>query len=211
MENSFIENRTSAEARGMRVRFIRDNLLTLTREKFCEHSNITSQSLKGWELGWGNGLTIKAAEKIVKRAKKLNVYCTYSWLMHGIGREATYLTNDLNLNEHDDDHLAHELLLFKEQHGALVSMVSDDAMAPLLCAGNYVGGITVKNIDIAVGKECILTDDNDDIYIRILKKGDEAGHYNLCCLNQDAAWANKEIKNISIKIAAPIVFIRKTT
>ncbi len=209
MENLFIENHSCREARGIRIRFIRDNLLALTREKFCEHTDITLQSLKGWELGWGGGLTVKGAEKIVKRAKELNVSCTCSWLMHEIGREAVCFTNDLDINNHLDEHIAKELLLFKEQHNAIVSIVSDDAMAPMLCAGNYVGGIAVNNIEVAVGKECILTDDNGKIYIRILKKGDEPGLYNLCSLNSNLILANDAIKNVSVQIAAPIVFIRK--
>jgi len=72
-----------------------------------------------------------------------------------------------------------------------------------------VGGVIVNNIENAIGKECILVDDNNDIYIRILKHGDEPDLYHLHCLNQNASLIKKEIKNISIKIAAPIIWIRK--
>ena len=63
MNNSLINNLSSSEARGRRIRFIREHLLSLTREEFCRESNITAQSLKGWELAWGGGLSQQGAEK----------------------------------------------------------------------------------------------------------------------------------------------------
>ena len=209
MKNPFIENPSSAEVRGKRIRFIRDHLLRLTRDLFCEQTDITLPTLKGWELGWGGGLTLQGADKIVQRVKQLNVYCSSTWLMHGVGREAVYLTKDVDIQEHDEHHIAKELLLFRERDNSIEAIVKDEGMTPLLYPGNFVGGIKVNNIKQAVGKECILVDDNHDIYIRILKEGDKPGLYNLCCLNQIAPVLKKEIKNISIKIAAPIVFIRK--
>lgn len=209
MKNSLIESPSSAEARGKRIRFIRDHLLSLTREEFCESGIITLPALKGWELAWGGGLTQQGAEKIVKRAKQLNVYCSDSWLMHGIGREAIYLTKDLYIHESDENHIAKELLLFREIPNSIDAVVKDDGMTPILSQGNYVGGIVVNNIEDAIGKECILVDDNNDIYIRILKHGDEVDRYHLQCINQNVMLVKKEIKNISIKIAAPIIWIRK--
>jgi hypothetical protein len=209
MKNSLIDSPSSAEARGKRIRFIRDHLLSLTRDEFCENTDITLPALKGWELAWGGGLTQQGAEKIVKRAKQLKVYCSDSWLMHGIGREAVYLTKDLDIQESDENHIAKELLLFRELPNSIDAVIKDDGMTPVLYPGNYVGGVIVNNIKNAIGKECILVDDNNDIYIRILKHGDKPDLYHLHCLNQNASLVKKEIKNISIKLAAPILWIRK--
>ena len=209
MKNSLVDTPSSAEARGKRIRFIRDHLLSLTRVEFCENIDITLPALKGWELAWGGGLTPQGAEKFVKRAKQLNVYCSEAWLMHGIGREAVYITKDLDIQESDENHIAKELLLFRELENSLDAVCKDDGMIPIIYPHNYVGGVICQNIDNAVGKECILVDDNNDIYIRILKHGDTPGFYNLCCHNPHATLAKQEIKNISIKIAAPIIWIRK--
>ena len=209
MKNSLIDSPSSAEARGKRIRFIRDHLLSLTRDEFCENIDITLPALKGWELAWGGGLTQQGAEKIVKRAKQLKVYCSDSWLMHGIGREAIYLTKDLDIQESDENHIAKELLLFRELPNSIDAVIKDDGMTPILYPGNYVGGVIVNNIENAIGKECILIDDNNDIYIRILKHSDEPDLYHLHCLNKNATLVKKEIKNISIKVAAPIIWIRK--
>jgi hypothetical protein len=209
MKNSLLDNPSSIAARGRRIRFVRVHLLSLTRNDFCKNTDITLPALKGWELGWGGGLTQQGAEKIARRARQLNIYCSDSWLMHGIGREAIYLTKDLDIQESDEYHVAKELLLFRELENSIDAVVKDDAMIPFLYPGNYVGGIICKNIENAIGKDCIVIDDNDDTYIRILLKGDGPGFYNLCCLNQNAALVKKEIKNTTVKIAAPIIWIRK--
>lgn len=209
MSNPAIDNVSSPEARGKRIRFIREHLLSLAREEFCRDSNITAQSLKGWELAWGGGLSQQGAVKIVKRAKELNIYCTESWLIHGIGRNATPITKDLDIQEGDESHVAKELLLFRELQHSIDTVIKDDGMVPFLYPGNYVGGIIVSNIENAIGKECIIIADNDEIFVRILKHGEEPARYDLICFNEHPTLVKKEIKNTAIKFAAPIVWIRR--
>ncbi|SFM08387.1 helix-turn-helix domain-containing protein [Legionella jamestowniensis] len=207
--NPVLNNISSAEARGKRIRFIREHLLSLTREEFCLNSKFTVQSLKGWELAWGGGLSVPGAEKICKRAKELNIYCTESWLMHGIGRVATPLSKDLDMQEEDEAHIAKELLLFREIPHAIDTIIKDDGMIPFLYPGNYVGGIIVKNPETALGKECIVIVDDGEILVRILNPGCEQGRYNLTCINERSAFVKKEIRNVTIKYVAPIVWIRR--
>lgn len=209
MSDIAVENASSPEARGKRLRFIREHLLSLTREEFCRDANFTAQSLKGWELAWGGGLSQPGAIKIVNRAKSLNIYCTESWLMHGIGRAATPITKDLNIQDGDESHIAKELLLFREIQHSIDMVIKDDSMIPFLYPGNYVGGIIVSNIEKAIGKECIIITDNDEKFVRILRYGEEPARYNLVCLNEHTALVKKEIKNTAIKFAAPIVWIRR--
>lgn len=209
MKNPLLYDPSSPERRGKRIRFVRDRLLSLTRDEFCQDSDITSGAIKGWELGWGSGLTQQGAEKIARRAKQLNVYCSDSWLMHGIGREAIYLTKDLDIQEGDENHIAKELLLFSEINNSVNAIVKDDGMSPLLYPGNYVAGIICNKIESAIGKECIIVDDNSDMYIRTLQQGDNKGLFNLVCLNQNPNLVKKEMKNIAVKIAAPIIWIRR--
>lgn len=209
MSNPAIDDMSSPEARGKRIRFIREHLLSITREEFCRDSNITAQSLKGWELAWGGGLSQPGAVKVVTRAKQLNIYCTESWLMHGIGRTATPITKDLNIEDGDENHIAKELLLFRELEGSVDTVIKDDGMLPLLFPGNYVGGIIVKDIESAIGKECIIIADNDEIIVRVLKLGQEPNRYDLICLNKHTTLVKKTIENTAIKFAAPIIWIRR--
>ncbi|MCA0403915.1 MAG: hypothetical protein LCH30_08980 [Proteobacteria bacterium] len=208
MGNSVTENLSSPETRGKRIRFIREHLLSFTREDFCQNTNITVQSLKGWELAWGGGLSQQGAIKIVERAKTLNIHCTSAWLLHGIGRDAAKISKDMEPLE-DEPHIAQELLLFREIANSVDTIIKDDSMIPLFYPGNYVGGILVNNIENAIGKECIIIADNDEILVRTLKHGNESGRYNLVCFNEQPTLSKKEIKNIVIKFAAPIVWIRR--
>lgn len=57
MNNPVIDNVSSPESRGKRIRFIREHLLSFTREDFCRDCNFTAQSLKGWELAWEGVIT----------------------------------------------------------------------------------------------------------------------------------------------------------
>lgn len=209
MKKPIIENPSTPEARGNRIKLIRTHLLNQTREEFCKHSDIAAQSLKGWELAWGGGLSQLGAEKIVRHAKQLDIYCTVAWLLHGIGAPATHLSNDLEFQKPDDEHIAKELLVFREIPDSIDTLIQDDAMLPYLTPGTYVGGIIAKQIDMALGKDCIVIDDKNKLYVRVLKRGDNSNRYNLICLNQQAVLAKREIKNIKIKAAAPIIWIRK--
>lgn len=209
MSNTAVDNLSSPESRGKRIRFIREHILSLARDEFSRNANFTDQSLKGWELAWGGGLSQQGAIKIINRAKDLNVHCTEAWLMHGIGKAPVPITKDMDVQESDESHIAKELLLFRELQNSIDTIIQDDGMIPFLYPGNYVGGIIVKNIENAIGKECIIVAENNEILVRILKHGQEPARYDLVCLNEHAVLVTKEIKNTGIKFAAPIIWIRR--
>lgn len=209
-KHSIKTNPSSPEERGRRIQFIRKHLLGLSREKFCERPNfVIPHTLKSWELAWGSGLTEKGAGQIVERAKELGIYCTTAWLLYGIGREATRLTREIELSAAAEKQVAIELLAFREQPNTIDSIIADDAMIPFFYPGNYVGGIIVEDIEMAINKDCIIVDNNNDIYVRILKYGEEPGRYNLVSMNQHPNFAKKEIKNVLVKAVAPIVWLRR--
>lgn len=204
-------NLSSPEERGKRIQFIRKHLLALSREQFCEQGNqfVTTQTLKSWELAWGNGLTEKGAKQLVDYLRELKIYCTTAWLLHGIGRQATQLTKDLEYSEKFENQISKELLLFREQPNAIDTVIHDDAMVPLLYPGNYVGGIITDDIETAINKDCIIIDSDNNTYVRQLRYGDDPGRYNLISLNINSHFIKKEIKNMIVKTAAPIVWIRR--
>ena len=81
--------------------------------------------------------------------------------MHGVGRNAVQITKETwAIQEGDESHIAKELLLFRElPNWSIEAIVKDDAMIPILYPGNYIGGIIAKNIENAIGKECIIIDE----------------------------------------------------
>lgn len=202
------ERTTSPEERGKRVRYVRDHLLNLSRAEFCKHSDISNQSLKAWELAWGGGLTESGAKKFARQAEKLGVHCSPPWLLHGIGTQPAPANSKKNQHSsQEDEQIAKELLAFRETPNTIDTTVTDDAMKPLLSPGDYVGGI-LQNTDQSVSHPCIIIDTNDNLYTRILELGTEPNKFNLISLNEKTAQA-KEIRNIEIKQAAPIIWIRK--
>jgi len=199
----------NVEERGQRVRYIRDRLLGFSREQFCYHSNISVHSLKAWELAWGGGLTENGAKKLVQHAKTLGIYASVAWLLHGIGNTPALITKNFNICEEEVEHIAKELLVFKELPGSIDMLIQDDAMAPYLHPGNYVAGIIVDDLEKALDNACIIVDTDNNYYVRLLKQGDKADHYHLSCLNPNPTLAKKEIHNVQIEFAAPIIWIRK--
>jgi hypothetical protein len=200
--------KSDIQARGLRIRYIREKLLELSREDFCVNFAYTPQSLKAWELSWGGGLNEDRAKDLVAHLKKLGIYSTASWLMHGIGDQPAPMTNECFVSQEDDEHIAKELLVFRELSNTIDTIIDDDSMAPFLLMGDYVAGVVVSNPLLAVDNICIITDNNEKVYVRMLKKGSKENFYHLETFNKTPSVA-KEIKNIPIKSAAPILWIRK--
>lgn len=195
--------------RGQRILEIRKKLLGISRAKFCKGFEWSTQSLKAWELSWGGGLNEERAKDLAKHLKaKYDIYTTASWLMHGIGMPPRAVTTDFNVSEEEEEHIAKELLLFREIPDAMDTIMIDEGMIPAFYPGDFVGGILTKDISSAIDKECIIIDGSGQTYVRTLKQGDKKNFYHLSCCNEKTTMP-KEIKNISIQSVAPIVWIRR--
>lgn len=199
---------TDREERGKRILYIRRRLIGIkTRTKFCEGADMKPSALKTWENGYLHGLTEYGAEKIAEHTRHFGMYCSPTWLLYGIGQWPMSITDDFV--EPDEQHfkqLAQEALVFYQQAGVVMAVVTDEAMAPLLYPDDYVGAITLHNVDLAVNHVCIVIDDKDQVYIRRLTYSDKAGKYNLVCLNPNTEAEN--IQYATIKQVARIVWIR---
>lgn len=201
-------NQNDAQKRGQRVRYLREKLLGLSRAEFCNDFDWSPQSLKAWELSWGGGLSEERAKDLTQHLKKYDIYASVPWIMHGIGRPPIAITDELNICEEEEAHIAKELLLFKEIPNTVDTIIEDNTMTPLLHPGDYVGGITTSNRELALNKPCIIVDTTGQIHVRILQKGDKKNFYHLVCFNTDKN-SKKTTKNIPIQSVAPIVWIRK--
>jgi hypothetical protein len=197
-------------------------MANLTRQQLCEYSDININSLKGWEIGRYGGLTWTGAEKIILQAAKEGVECTLDWLMYGIGAgpsvhsgfteiQTLPSSEGPKLAQDEDEKIANELALFKKQYtNAIDFIVNDDGMTPIYQKGEYVAGIALaeNKIDQAVGHNCIIQLENDNIILRQLRKGTEPNVYTLICLNLNHT-SEPVIYNVKLISAAPIIFHRK--
>jgi hypothetical protein len=209
MQNQLVENSSGSEARAKRVRYVRENVLNISRAELCKNSVISEPSLKSWELALAGGLTEKGATKLEVRLHELGVYCPALWLLHGIGFGPTTNPEELNIFDTEEKQIADELLCFRKQPNAIDVLVRDDGMVPLLYPGNYAAGIVVKNIETAIGKDCIVKTGEDNLLIRKIHYGNEPDRYTLSCLNKDSNIARVEMKNVQIVFAAPVIWIRR--
>lgn len=198
----------SPEARGMRIKYIRANLLNMKRKDFCEGTTIGIPTLKGWELGLGGGVSKVGAGKVVTKLEKIGIYCSVNWILHGLGQPPQAGTYAKHQSD-EEKQIVDELLLFRQQKDAIDSMVVDDGMIPLLYPGNYVAGIISKDTDSCIGKECIIITEHNEKLVRILKQGDLPGKYTLSCINSQSDLVEPHKKNVGIITAAPIIFIRR--
>ncbi|ODN42863.1 hypothetical protein [Piscirickettsia litoralis] len=196
------DNLASPENRGKRLREIRETLLSgITRIEFSQASNISSTSLKGWELGWGGGLTNKGCSKLIDYFTSQNVSCTQAWLMFGVG-EAPSLANSNALAE---SAIQNELATFKQQQNAINAYISDDSMLPYLYPKTHVAGITQPDIHQAIGCECIIFDKDYNTHIRVLEYSAKSGAFNLSPLNK----SYPRLTDIEVITAAPIIWTRR--
>jgi len=209
MSEPIIDNYSSVEARAKRIRFVRENILNITRGDLCKDSSISEPSLKSWELANAGGLTEKGANKLEKRFKEIGLRCSALWLLHGIGYAPIRNPEHLNISDSEEQQIARELLEFRKQTNAVDILVEDDSMIPLLYPGDYVAGIVVQKIENAIDKVCIIKTGDQNMLIRKLNHGTEPGRYNISCLNKNPTLAKTEIYNVQITLAAPVIWIRR--
>lgn len=190
-----VVDKTSPEARGLRVKRAR-NLANLSRKEMCdEGSQLNVSTLKGWELGKFGGISKLGAQRLIARLKQANVECTTDWILYEVGVEpVVHLSMPHEILEADeleiDDAVAaaeknkilEELLLFRNHYKNCIDMVlSDDAMLPSFNAGDYIAGVPVKDEALFLNKPCIVILDSGE---KLCRKITKSGHaYSLSAAN----------------------------
>ena len=211
-------NRGSTEERSKRVRYIREEILRLSRTKFSQRTGISQNSLQNWEQGRNEntGVPEQSAKRLLEAFKKEGVDCTLEWLLYGVGEAPNSPFSHLNpltppVKLREEDIIKEELALFKTLNGTtLDAVVSDDAMSPCFWPGDIVAGKSFQGDDIkkALGLPCIVQTETGGTFIRLLAEGEKAGLYNLICSNPQAM-ARTSTTNVSLVNVAPISWIRK--
>lgn len=219
---------SSPQACGRRIKYIRDELLGLSRNKFAEkHKNksITKDALNNWEEARYKGLKIHHLEILIKAFEEEGVIVDRSWLLNGIGeipKLRTYLDKSLKESvgskaamvqeRSEDEAIAAELRTFRENHlDAVDAIIADNAMAPFYLPGDYVAGIRYigANIENAIGLPCIIQTQSGQVVVRKLDLGTMKDHFNLVGFEQNPTRDKYRINDIRLFSAAPIIWIRK--
>ena len=204
--------------RGHRIRLIRNAIRYSTR-KFEANHGVNASTIKNWESGRGGGLTADGALKLIDAFRKEGIDCTLEWLLYGKGVDPiSSRQNKVNLESSiytaeaatPESAIVQELRLFHQLNpGAIDTIVSDDAMLPLLTPGDYVAGIRCFDDEISelVGLYCIVQLQAGPVVVRQLMPGVSADQYRLLANNpNNNDYADQDIKLFS---AAKILWIRK--
>ena len=167
--------RKLALERGKRVKLIR-TLANLTRKEMFEKYSINPNTTHAWEKGT-NLLTEKKAINLVEVFNQEGIAVTKEWLLYGENPESI---NKSNLDDKTQDlkdiiHIKGDLKILDEvnyfRHNNLNSvsaMISDEALFPLFCVGDYVGGVNTigKSLNELVGEFCIITTKDGRVLIK---------------------------------------------
>ncbi len=222
--NDITELKTSASARGNRVAILR-RMTRLSRRLVQQKYSIPKTTLQGWEEGKGNGLTEKGAKKLISALKADGIYCSYDWLMFGIGQapHAVGRFNVENFSSDEDEEsapekqkelIAEELQLFYEHHETAIDfIVADDGMEPRFIQGEHVAGCRKHREAIAhcVGLDCIVQTAAGDLLLRRIKRADGNDCYTLSCINLNTTLEKPVLYEVELIMAAPVIWARRCT
>ena len=206
-----IDEHTTAQARAHRLLFLR-NLSGLSRDKLQSRYRIARGTLQNWESA-RCALTTKGAKLVIRAYQAEGIYCSFDWLMFGIGPSPKY--------EHNRDSVKSgykissdiriptpELLYFRKNNtNSIDTIVYDDSLSPLHSPGDYVAGIRVSGEQIlhVCEKICIIQTLSGEMIVRYLRRGDELGLYHLIVMNTQAR--QKSLYNQEIIAAARIIWV----
>jgi hypothetical protein len=211
-------NQSSKEERGKRLRYIRDEMLRMSRREFSNRHldlKISQHALHNWEEARFSGLNETHANIILKALKKENVSCDKDWLLYGQGNPPTFNA----LNEiatigkfKETEIIANELRIFRASYvDAVDAIISDECLSPCFLTGDHVAGVryTGNNIRKALGKVCIIQTYDGKVLIRKVTIGESDDFYNLLSTHPDFKNAHYELFDIQLFSAAPIHWWRR--
>lgn len=216
------EQQSSAKLRGKRLRLIR-KMSNLNLNDLANKYNFGISTIKYWECGKGEGLSIKGAKKIIKAMQSEGVQCSYAWLMNGIGLQPQFVDvclsnkvkqsklSDSNIYE-EEKSIDQEIALFcKSISDAVTLNIFDDGMEPIYCYNDSIGGKRVYDQDLhsVMNKDCIVETEDNQILCRRIAQGNDKDSFNLYCINSSTKANPPNMYNIKLLSAAPISRIWK--
>jgi SOS-response transcriptional repressor LexA len=184
-------NQTSIDLEQVagRIRSAR-GFVHMTRKEFCEKHGFNLHTMFSWEAG--KYLVRQATlEKFCAALAKEGVFCSPEWLLRGAGEgpntikaqknlliEQNKLNTFLKIQSFDEEQrIKGEIKTFqsgykKSKMEAVVIQVADSTMGPLFEAGDYVGGVLVKEAGFKslFGKICIVEIGLQNFIVRRLSR-----------------------------------------
>lgn len=161
--------------RGKRIKIAR-NLAGLTRKELFEKYHLNPNTVRSWEQGT-NLLTDQKANALVDVFNQEGINITAEWLLYGedpgfVNKSGlTDKNQDLKdvLNLRGDLKIIEEVNYFLDNNlNSISSMITDNSLSPVFCAGDYVGGIKIagKKLQELVGEFSIITTNDERVLVK---------------------------------------------
>ena len=209
-------NLDSPRERGERLRILR-KMSGLTIHKLAEKYGVGSSTIKYWECGRDKGLSAKGARKIIESMRQEGVYCTFMWLMHGVGMHpqiidvrqsaSTKQVAAMNTTLEEETAISQEIHLFcSKTANAVTLVIYDDGMEPLYTIGDTIGGnrLPMSEVAKAIGKNCIIETEDKQVICRRLARGNTPDAFILCSVNPQTTSLPPNLYDVKIISVAPI-------
>lgn len=205
----------SVVARAKRVRYVREDLLRLTRDKFSQLTGISVNTLQNWEQARNKGLTEESAKRLLQAYRHEGIECSLEWLLFGMGEKPTSpfdrhkIIPSKNISENEN--ITKELQFFQELNGDVISTtITDDSMSPCFWTGDIVAGkrYTDAMMNKAIGLPSIVELPNGIMLVRMLEIGSKPGLFNLSCANPHTL-LKKLLEDIELISATPVLWMRR--
>ena len=216
MEMKKLEELASPAERGNRLRILR-NMSGLTIHELADKYGVGASTIKYWECAKSEGLSPKGAKKFIEAMAGEGIYCSYMWLMHGVGIHPQYIDrrygnskkqqNPMGTSLEEEMAIYREMDTFlKETDNAVTLAIYDDSMEPFYLLGDTVGGNRLFGEDIvkAFDKDCLIETEDHQVLCRRFTVGHEAEHYTLYCMNPRTTVYPPNMYDVKIISVAPI-------
>lgn len=207
--------------RGERIKYIRKELLSLSRNELTRRFNIPTGTIQNWEDARHGGLTEKGAIKFTEILASIGIKCEVEWLMYGLGKQPLQrheiksqisTINEKVSNKSIIDQISDELSLFYMHSPFSIDMiVPDDAMEPMFLRGDVIAGkrTTSGEIKQLIKQICIFQTFTGLVLARKIMPGKREGYYDLIAINRDSALTDIDYFDELIITAAPVQWIRR--
>ncbi len=218
-----LDQKSTPESRGKRLKSLR-MMAGLSRKALEDKYDVSASTMQSWEDAKAGGLTEKGAKRAIEVFRQEGIRCNVDWLLFGIGTPPQLsdklFQKQVQLQDviegrveiAEERAIVNELLAFRQHNPDAVEFIMpDDGMTPLYRKGDYVAGKRRYNeaINNVLGMDCIIETKENEVLLRRLKPGSQAGLYTLICLNPEACVTEFALHDREILSAAPVIWLRR--
>lgn len=208
----------SSQARASRLKRMR-RLTFLSRKEFAKKHTFSPGTLQNWETARFGGLTEKGARLILKAFKQEGIFCSYEWLMLGVGDGPVFakssmknMQNNTFVQYPQGVGVAQELKFFMQMHpGAVSIQLPDDSLEPYMSKGDWLCGVScnIARRDEILGKLCILELKDGRMVVRYVKEITHDGLVSFAAANPFSLAQLLQEEKVLVQRVVPVLWWRR--